>query len=813
MHSSCASWPKHTANAYDLIHANIHGLGMQLRLSDKIPWAFALALLPLVIVVIASFRSTTGLVEAANWVRHTQEVEENLIKLLAHVTDAETGMRGFVITGREGFLEPYHQAVRIIDNDFITLQRLIADNKEQLRRLAALKPNIVDKLSEINSVIALRRTQGFSPAQQMVATEFDKLKMDNARAIVAEMRNVEQQLLIQRQAVMDASTQRTRMVLGASAVLGFLIALSASASIRRELHKRRQTEEKLLRAYDDLDERIKQRTEELEQVNANLQREAVERQRTQLLLQQSDQRFRRALTSARMGAWEWELANDRIATYGHLLPLYGLSEHQFAGLRADFIDCIHTDDRSRVVQLLDRAARGEIDFETDFRVVWPDQSIHWLMAKSALMLGDDGKPLHMIGINLEITELKNTQEERERLLVNEKNLRARAEAANRMKDEFLATVSHELRTPLNAILGWTTLLRRGHLDATGVSKALEIVERNAKSQTKLIEDLLDISRIISGQLKLDVQTLDLSGVIRAAIESISPAAEAKQIKLTALLDDAAGPVWGDPQRLQQIAWNLLSNAIKFTPKGGQVQAQLARVASQVEFVVSDTGQGINATFLPHVFERFAQEDLSSKRRHGGLGLGLAIVRQLVELHGGEVSCESEGEGKGSTFRVTLPIMLALRKTLPLDRPLAVDADRAKVSSHPLLNGLNVLVVDDERDARELLAELLGAHGVTVQLAASAVEALAMLKNRRPDVLISDIGMPETDGYELLRELRRNELKTQLKAQLPALALTAYATPEDRMRALQSGFQMHLAKPVDPEELATVLESLTGRLQL
>ena len=782
---------------------------MQFRLNEKIPWAFALALLPLVIIVVASFRNMSALLEAAQSVRHTQEVKVNLGSLLSNVTDAESGMRGFIITGKETFLDQYHNSVGVIDHDLTALQTLTADNAEQMRRLEAIKTIVADKLKQMSSAVEVRRANGFAAAQRLVATEYGKKTMDAVRVIVTAMSNAESQLLQQRQAAMDAHTRDTRVVLGSGALLGFILALSASVSISLELRKRRQVENELRRAYDDLDERIKQRTQELEHVNGILRQEALERQRAQELLQQSDERFQRALTAARLGTWEWELATDHVATYGYMLPLYGFDDRQFSAELADFIDRVHADDRARVTQLLEQAVRGEIEYDTDFRVVWPDNSVHWLMAKGAVLKSETGVPLHMIGVNMEITELKNAQHERERLLINEKDLRARAEAANRMKDEFLATVSHELRTPLNAMLGWTTLLRKGQLDERGIGKALETVERNARSQTKLIEDLLDISRITTGHLKLDVQSLDLPSVIRAALESLHPAAEARQIELQALLDNAAGPVWGDPQRMQQIVWNLLSNAIKFTPKGGQVQVQLERVNSHVELAVSDTGQGISANFLPHVFERFEQEDASSKRKHGGLGIGLTIVRHLVELHGGQVTAESAGEGKGATFRILLPIMLARRRTVQEER-LPLPAGINGGSKPHLLNGLRVLAVDDEADARELLAELLTTSGVEVRVASSGADALATLEQWRPDVMISDIGMPDMDGYELLRELRKTEMNGK-QTRLPALALTAYATAEDRMRALQSGFQMHIAKPVDPEELTTVLASLAGRL--
>jgi PAS domain S-box-containing protein len=785
---------------------------MQLRLNDKIPWAFALALLPLVIIVVVSFRSMSGMLEATSRVRHTQEVGASLAKLLSHMTGAETGMRGFVITGQAQFLEPYHAAIGGIENELASLQKLTADSAEQQQRLAAMKPIVADKLNNMTKVISLRRAEGFTAAQRVILTEYGKKKMDAAREIVADMVSAENELQQQRQLVVDAHIRDTRMVWGLSALMGFLIAISASISISRELRKRRKVESELRRAYDDLDERVKQRTQELENVNITLRQEAQERQRAQQLLQLSDERFRRVLTATRMGTWEWQLATDRVSINGPMLPLFGLADEYFSGTRADLMGRMHDEDRPRVEQLLQQSLRGEAEYDTDFRVVWPDGSVHWLMGKGVVLKSNDGVPLSMIGVNMEITELKNALHERERLLINEKDLRARAEAANRTKDEFLATVSHELRTPLNAILGWITLLRKDQLDDQGIGKALETIERNARSQTKLIEDLLDISRITTGHLKLEAQSLDLPEVIRSTLESLHPAATARQINLHALFDNTAGPVLGDPQRMQQIVWNLLSNAIKFTPKGGHVQVQLERVNSHVELSVSDTGQGITEDFLPRVFERFEQEDASSKRKHRGLGIGLAIVRQLVELHGGQVSAESAGEGKGATFRVVLPIMLARRKSLQVDARLAAPVNVRAQSEQHALKGLRVLAVDDEADARELLAELLTANGVEVRVASSGVEALATLDDWHPDILISDIGMPDMDGFELLRELRFKENKLK-QTRLPALALTAYATAEDRTRALQSGFQMHIAKPVDPEELTTVLSSLAGRLNL
>ncbi|HEX8424124.1 MAG TPA: ATP-binding protein, partial [Pyrinomonadaceae bacterium] len=400
---------------------------------------------------------------------------------------------------------------------------------------------------------------------------------------------------------------------------------------------------------------------------------------------------------------------------------------------------------------------------------------------------------------------KRAQEERALLL-------AEAEAANRTKDEFLATMSHELRTPMTAILGWAQLLRSNTLKESDFAHALEIVERNARAQTKLIDDLLDISRIITGKLRLDVRVVDLAAVIEAVVDSLRPTAEVRSIRLQPLIDPQAGPVSGDTDRLQQVVWNLVSNAIKFTPKGGRVQVMLARVNSQVEITVSDTGKGISAEFLPHVFDRFRQADGSTTRMQGGLGLGLSIVRQLVELHGGTVNVESDGEGQGATFIVQLPSMVTRMDDADVAgrrrHPAAV-GDASLFDCPPSLAGLVVLVVDDEADTRGLLRKVLEGCGSEVITATSAEEALAAVKRARPDVLISDIGMPEEDGYELIGKMRA--LETGTGDRIPAIALTAYARVEDRVRALTAGFQVHVPKPVEPAELVAVVASLTGRM--
>ncbi len=396
------------------------------------------------------------------------------------------------------------------------------------------------------------------------------------------------------------------------------------------------------------------------------------------------------------------------------------------------------------------------------------------------------------------------EQERARLLVLEQQARRQAEEANRTKDEFLATLSHELRTPLNAILGWVQVLRSGKLDPAAAARALETIERNARVQAQLIADLLDVSRIITGKLRLDFKPVDLRRIIDAALDSVRPAADAKGILLDISVAPLASPVLGDADRLQQVIWNLLSNSIKFTPRGGRVEVRLREADANAVIQVSDTGIGIRPDFLPYVFDRFRQAEGSITRTHGGLGLGLSIVRHLIELHGGTAEVASEGEGEGATFRVRLPLRAEL-----VEDPLDSTAVGQSLFSRPdLLSGVRVVVVEDEADTRELLVMALQQCGAEVAAFSSAREALAAFDRAVPDVLLSDIGMPVQDGYELIHTPRSREAARG--GNVPAAALTAYARAEDRLRALEAGFQTHIPKPVDPSELISTVARLAGR---
>jgi PAS domain S-box-containing protein len=400
----------------------------------------------------------------------------------------------------------------------------------------------------------------------------------------------------------------------------------------------------------------------------------------------------------------------------------------------------------------------------------------------------------------DITDLKRISLEREQLLTSERAARTQAELASRMKDDFLSTVSHELRTPLNAIVGWTQVLKESDL-RVDVLEGVETIERNALAQAKLIEDLLDLGRISSGKMMLDVHPIDLVEVIRDAIDSIRHSADAKKIAVRTVLNDSRGTLMGDKNRLQQVFWNLLANAIKFTPKGGKVVITAGRINSHLEITVSDNGAGITPDFLPHVFDRFRQADSSTTRRAGGLGIGLALVKHLVELHGGEVRAESPGLNQGATFAVSLPVV-AMREETPASQDIHL---RTAVLPTEDLGGVKILAVDDDQDSLEVVRRILSNRNATVQIANSVDEAVTLFTSFRPDVILSDIGMPETDGYEFIRKIR----KIPGGGNVPAAALTALARIEDRMRALNAGFQTHLAKPISPGELVAVVRSLAA----
>ncbi len=477
-----------------------------------------------------------------------------------------------------------------------------------------------------------------------------------------------------------------------------------------------------------------------------------------------------------------------------------------------FFERLHPDDRERVQKEIEHAIAHRTPYETEYRTVSAATGAEkWIRAVGRAYYDESGTAVGFDGITLDVTAKRAADAEREELLASERVARTQAEHSSRMKDEFLATLSHELRTPLNAILGWSQILKGEDPTPEDLTEGLAVIERNARVQTQLIEDLLDMSRIISGKVRLNVQPVDLTAVIDASIAAVAHSAQAKEIRIQKVLEPTAGPVMGDPARLQQILWNLLSNAIKFTPKAGRVQVLLHPVNSHLEIVVSDTGAGIRPAFLPHVFERFRQADATTTRLHSGLGLGLAIVKHLTEMHGGEVRVASPGEGAGATFTVQLPLAIAHQhQPVPThERAHPRVPTGLPPECPPALDGARILVLDDEKDSRMLVKRILEECDAIVEVAASAEEALTVLQRQQTDVVISDIGLPGTDGYQFIRSVRA--MREAAGGKLPAIALTAFARSEDRRRAMLAGFDLHISKPVEPAELVAAVARLAQRV--
>jgi PAS domain S-box-containing protein len=530
----------------------------------------------------------------------------------------------------------------------------------------------------------------------------------------------------------------------------------------------------------------------------------VERKQSEQELFESRERLVMAMQASGMGTWTRDLdETNRVQWSPELEAIFGLAPGEFPETEEAFFEFVHQEDRESLGQAVSQAIANRTDYEVDFRYATRDGKPGWMIGRGRAFYDASGKPYRLAGLGWDITERKRAEVERERLIEREHAARTEAEEANRIKDEFLATLSHELRTPLTAMLGWLTILRRERLDKETTQQAIETIERNARAQARLIEELVDVSRIVGGKLILEMRPTSLLQVIEAAVEVVRPAASAKGIQISISTDSSVGLVLGDPTRLQQIIWNVLSNAVKFTPRDGSVHVSTRPAGLSAEVIVQDTGMGISPDFLPHVFERFRQAEAPMTRSQRGLGLGLAIVRHLTELHGGTVSAESPGEGRGATFTVRLPLA-AMPSEETASRLLDESAVRREATTRLALAGVRVLVVEDEPDARALLALILESSGATVVGVESAPEALTNLQIFQPDVLLSDIGLPIESGYELIRKVR--SLSSEA-SQIPAIALTAFATEEDRRLALAAGFQFHLTKPVEPSVLVETIERL------
>lgn len=513
--------------------------------------------------------------------------------------------------------------------------------------------------------------------------------------------------------------------------------------------------------------------------------------------------------SSPLAVVEWD-SDFRVSRWSESAErLFGWKAHQVIGKHVNEWRFVFTDDVDAVALVTNRQREGvEVQGVQRNRNYTRDGSILFCEWYNSVLRDDRGKLVSVLSLVLDVTARKSAEEERAASLVRERDARRHAEEADRLKDEFLATLSHELRTPLTSILGWASMIRNGEVEGSNAARAIETIERNARAQARLIDDLLDVSRIITGNLRLDLHPLNLAPIVEAALDALRPTADVKGIRLQTQFVPGECLVRGDPNRLRQVIWNLLSNAIKFTQRGGSVDIDLTCVESTASLTISDSGEGISAEFLPYVFDRFRQAEGSISRKQGGLGLGLAVVRHLVELHGGTISAESEGLGIGSTFTVDLPLAQERRDPARAEERRREVERRRSRSGVVRLDGVHILLVEDDDDSRKLLGAMLKRYGARVTSTKSAKEALRVFDGELPDLLISDIGMPDEDGYDLIRKLR--SAPPDKGGLTPAIALTGYASRKDRERALAAGYHQHMAKPVEQADIIAAIAALIGR---
>jgi PAS domain S-box-containing protein len=867
--------------------------------TSRLAVAFLLALAVLAVAAVVGYTSFQRLSSASEAVAHTREMRAELTRALSALQDAETGQRGFVITGDPAYLAPYRTALRDLPERLTRLEALTTDDPAQRRVVRELREIATGKLRELREAIRVRRSAGLEAAQRVVRSGRGKQEMDRARELIGEMARNEDALYAPRAREATAALVAARLSFALTAILGLAgIAFVYALALRRLRHvhalaaERRRADESqgrlaaIVGSSDDaiigktLDGLVTSWNQGAERIFGYTAEEMIGQPISRIAPPERPDEMRTILDAIRRGERVDHYETERVRKDGRRInvSLAVSAIRDPAGriigaskIARDVTERKRAEERSRRLLRFNQAiithmgeglytvdAQGLVTFINPAAArmfgwtaaelvgrrmhdvthyAHPDGTPFPAEECPGLQVVKQGTPLRdqadffirkdgtffpvlyssspietegqvsgVIVVFRDVTRQSEAEAEREALLAITERARAEAEAASRAKDAFLATISHELRTPLSPILAWSRMLQRGTLDAGKAARAVETIERCAKAQAQLVEDLLDVSRIVSGKLRLDVRPVDLAPVVHAAVDVVRPAAEAKGIRLHAVVDPRTGRVSGDPDRLQQVVWNLLSNAVKFTPKGGRVQVVLEKVNSHVEIAVSDTGEGISPDFLPHVFERFQQADQKMDRMHAGLGLGLAIVRHIVELHGGTVHAESPGAGQGAVFTVKLPLIVIARTAGEAQRRHpGAPGEAAEERAYPSLDGVRVLLVDDDPDSNEVVRTLLASCGAEVEVAASTAQALQTLEGFRPDVLVSDIGMPAQDGYALIRSVRGRD--GGRLGRLPAVALTAYTSVEDRVRLFSAGFQAHLTKPFDPAELVAVVASV------
>ena len=743
---------------------------MTLSVEKKITFGVVLTLAVLLINAFLSYQATRILIDNDQRVRHTYRVINELELTLSTVKDAETGERGYIITGLDEYLTPYYVAVAQIDKHIHTLTELTAENPTQRARIPALQSKIRDRVESLRLGIEYRRSGDVEDANHLIVSGVGKRMMDDLWQFVNAMEVDENALLNQRTEESRKSQRNAILTFIVANLVACTVLLGTWAIIINGINARKRAEEE-----------VRQQRRQL-QVTLSSIADAVISCDTQ-----GNVTFLNPIAESLTG-WTQEEACGQ--------PL------------AKVFDIINEQTGRTVDNPAVRAIReGAIVGLANHTILRTKQGREVPIDDSASPIKTPGgRLLGAVLVFRDITERRRSEdaatrahEERLQLLAAAETAREKAEEASRSKDEFLAVLSHELRTPLTAVFGWTQLLQNRDVNEEMRAKAMDVIDRNVRAQIQLIDDLLNVSQIIAGKLQIRREMIDPLDVVKRAIETARPSAEAKDIVLHLESPSTVPPISADPARLQQITWNLLSNAVKFTSKGGRIEVRVQQVRSDLEIVVADNGQGISAEFLPQVFNRFSQADSSTTRSHGGLGLGLALVRQLMELHGGTVSAQSGGLGQGSAFTISFPLPAVIER-FPEERTPGKDRE-----TRLRLHGIRVLVVEDEPDTREMISLALQRFGASVGQAGSASEALRQFVDAPPNIVISDIGIRDMDGYELLSVLRR-----RMADPPPAIALTAYATPADRKRALDYGFQAHMTKPIELSQLISTIADLLGR---
>lgn len=870
---------------------------MVIPIERKLLLYLGTVLMVLLVLVSLVYLGVRTMTRAGDQVTHTLRVKEELAQLTAVMSQSGSQARDYLLTSNPKSLDSFQTLTKQIPVQIQELRELIQDNNEQLSQLETLQHLTQQRINLNEQMIAAKDRDDFDTYRSILFGATLSQVRGRLDQVIREMNKIEESLYADRSLRQTNRARLAAAVAGISILIASAMLILTGISLRREIAKHMASEEKLQEREQELRLALgaskaglwfwNLKTKEIVWSNENYavfgfapgecspdyelwselisseDRERFERERqaalsehkefntehrvvwpngetrrilvkgtttyaangqplsmrginlditefrqTEESLYESEERFRQIaenidailwIRDAETGALEFlSSGSDR---------LWNIPSEKLMDGSVQWSEYIHPDDRVEVSDVLQKQiATGSLDLE--YRIATPMGRMRWVRDRAFAVKDRAGTLRRIVGFSVDTTERKQSEEFKATLLAREQEARSQAETANRLKDEFLAIVSHELRSPLNAILGWARVLRSEGVDQHTHDHALQVIDQSAEMQSRLIEDLLDSARIASGKLRIEMRPVNLSSAVSAAIDAISQEAERRGVEIEAELDKKVGNVRGDAERIRQIAGNLLSNAVKFTPSGGKIFVKVKSDPPWAIISIRDTGRGIKPEELPHIFDRFQQADSSNTRRTGGLGLGLSLVKNLVEIHGGTIAAASDGENQGALFTVRLPLEFA---KLPVETEPISKGPSRPLTFPLVLDGLHILAVDDEVTARDLVTALLQKYGATVTSAASTAEAMQLLTrnpdSERFDLLISDIGMPEENGYTLMRRIR--QLPTPIN-QIPAVALTAFGRSEDRISALEAGFQMHVPKPVEPAELMMVIASLTGR---